>query len=206
MQHICLLSLIVFFVWNSICGIQHLERAGNKLSLFDSLYFCIVTFSTVGFGDVTPNIWPSKLLVVIMICVALVVLPIQVRLSVHDLQWCNSHCILLFLTVNSIFHLSLDCCVLFVAASLKSWPICGWSGRSLVGTTASTGPKQRNMWSYVLAPLRSTCSWTSWMSSMPTLDCRWVSLSSLTLGTYCIVFSLSCWTKNIWLSGVLSKP
>lgn len=66
---------------HSICGIQHLERAGNKLTLFDSLYFCIVTFSTVGFGDVTPKIWPSKLLVVIMICVALVVLPIQVNMD-----------------------------------------------------------------------------------------------------------------------------
>lgn len=63
----------------SICGIQHLERAGNNLTLFDSLYFCVVTFSTVGFGDVTPQIWPSQLLVVIMIFVALIVLPIQVR-------------------------------------------------------------------------------------------------------------------------------
>ncbi|KAM9187042.1 LOW QUALITY PROTEIN: potassium channel subfamily T member 2-like [Mergus octosetaceus] len=60
-----------------ICGIQHLERAGNRLTLFDSLYFCIVTFSTVGFADATPKIWPSKLLFVIMICVDLVVLPIQ---------------------------------------------------------------------------------------------------------------------------------
>uniref|UniRef100_A0A667YNV8 Potassium sodium-activated channel subfamily T member 1 n=1 Tax=Myripristis murdjan TaxID=586833 RepID=A0A667YNV8_9TELE len=59
------------------CGIQHLERAGKNLSLFDSLYFCIVTFSTVGYGDVTPQIWPSQLLVVILICVALVVLPLQ---------------------------------------------------------------------------------------------------------------------------------
>uniref|UniRef100_A0A8C0UHW1 Potassium sodium-activated channel subfamily T member 1 n=1 Tax=Cyanistes caeruleus TaxID=156563 RepID=A0A8C0UHW1_CYACU len=59
------------------CGIQHLERAGEKLSLFKSFYFCIVTFSTVGYGDVTPKIWPSQLLVVIMICVALVVLPLQ---------------------------------------------------------------------------------------------------------------------------------
>lgn len=69
-MHIC------FF---SICGIQHLERIGKKLNLFDSLYFCIVTFSTVGFGDVTPETWSSKLFVVAMICVALVVLPIQVN-------------------------------------------------------------------------------------------------------------------------------
>lgn len=60
------------------CGIQHLERAGENLSLLTSFYFCIVTFSTVGYGDVTPKIWPSQLLVVIMICVALVVLPLQV--------------------------------------------------------------------------------------------------------------------------------
>ncbi|PIO39327.1 hypothetical protein AB205_0144800, partial [Aquarana catesbeiana] len=60
-----------------MCGIQHLERAGENLSLFKSFYFCIVTFSTVGYGDVTPKIWPSQLLVVIMICVALVVLPLQ---------------------------------------------------------------------------------------------------------------------------------
>ncbi|KAL0192748.1 hypothetical protein M9458_011044, partial [Cirrhinus mrigala] len=52
-------------------------RAGKTLTLFDALYFCIVTFSTVGYGDVTPRIWPSQLLVVIMICVALVVLPLQ---------------------------------------------------------------------------------------------------------------------------------
>ncbi|KAK2120611.1 hypothetical protein P7K49_001997 [Saguinus oedipus] len=61
------------------CGIQHLERAGENLSLLTSFYFCIVTFSTVGYGDVTPKIWPSQLLVVIMICVALVVLPLQLR-------------------------------------------------------------------------------------------------------------------------------
>ncbi|XP_059588334.1 potassium channel subfamily T member 2 isoform X1 [Alligator mississippiensis] len=70
----CTLLCLIF---TCICGIQHLERAGNNLSLFDSLYFCIVTFSTVGFGDVTPRIWPSQLLVVVMICVALIVLPIQ---------------------------------------------------------------------------------------------------------------------------------
>uniref|UniRef100_A0A8C0UGX9 Potassium sodium-activated channel subfamily T member 1 n=1 Tax=Cyanistes caeruleus TaxID=156563 RepID=A0A8C0UGX9_CYACU len=76
-QVLILICTLLCLVFTGTCGIQHLERAGEKLSLFKSFYFCIVTFSTVGYGDVTPKIWPSQLLVVIMICVALVVLPLQ---------------------------------------------------------------------------------------------------------------------------------
>ncbi|KAI1904764.1 hypothetical protein AGOR_G00009050 [Albula goreensis] len=76
-QVLILICTLLCLVFTGTCGIQHLERAGKNLSLFNSLYFCIVTFSTVGYGDVTPQIWPSQLLVVIMICVALVVLPLQ---------------------------------------------------------------------------------------------------------------------------------
>nr|XP_029497998.1 potassium channel subfamily T member 2-like [Oncorhynchus nerka] len=76
-QVLILISTLFCLIFTCICGIQHLERAGKNLTLFDSWYFCVVTFSTVGYGDVTPNVWPSKLLVIIMISVALVVLPIQ---------------------------------------------------------------------------------------------------------------------------------
>ncbi|XP_029684956.1 potassium channel subfamily T member 1 isoform X5 [Takifugu rubripes] len=76
-QVFILICTLLCLVFTGACGIQHLERAGKQLSLFDSFYFCIVTFSTVGYGDVTPQIWPSQLLVVILICVALVVLPLQ---------------------------------------------------------------------------------------------------------------------------------
>lgn len=76
-QVLILICTLLCLVFTGTCGIQHLERSGKNLSLFNSFYFCIVTFSTVGFGDVTPRIWPSQLLVVIMICVALVVLPLQ---------------------------------------------------------------------------------------------------------------------------------
>ncbi|XP_044899352.1 potassium channel subfamily T member 1 isoform X1 [Felis catus] len=76
-QVLILFCTLLCLVFTGTCGIQHLERAGDNLSLLTAFYFCIVTFSTVGYGDVTPKIWPSQLLVVIMICVALVVLPLQ---------------------------------------------------------------------------------------------------------------------------------
>ncbi|XP_064346739.1 potassium channel subfamily T member 1 isoform X7 [Camelus dromedarius] len=76
-QVLILFCTLLCLVFTGTCGIQHLERAGDNLSLLTSFYFCIVTFSTVGYGDVTPKIWPSQLLVVVMICVALVVLPLQ---------------------------------------------------------------------------------------------------------------------------------
>ena len=63
-----------------MCGIQHFQRAGHRhLNLFQATYYVVVTFSTVGYGDFVPDIWPSQLYMVIMICVALIVLPTQVR-------------------------------------------------------------------------------------------------------------------------------
>lgn len=66
-------------IYFSVCGIQHFQRAGHRhLNLFQSTYYVVVTFSTVGYGDFVPDIWPSQLYMVIMICVALIVLPTQV--------------------------------------------------------------------------------------------------------------------------------
>ena len=68
----------------SVCGLQHFQRAGHRhMNLFQSSYFVVVTFSTVGYGDYVPDIWPSQLYMVVMICVALIVLPTQVRSYFH---------------------------------------------------------------------------------------------------------------------------
>jgi len=47
------------------------------VDLFEALYFVVVTFATVGYGDYKPDRWPAQLFMVIMIGVALIVLPTQ---------------------------------------------------------------------------------------------------------------------------------
>ncbi|CAL8082842.1 unnamed protein product [Orchesella dallaii] len=73
-----LTATLVCLVFTSVCGIQHFQRAGHKqLNLFQAIYFVVVTFSTVGYGDFVPDIWPSQMFMVAMICIALIVLPTQ---------------------------------------------------------------------------------------------------------------------------------
>ncbi|CAL1533965.1 unnamed protein product [Lymnaea stagnalis] len=62
------------------CGVHHLQRGGNhRFTAFEALWFVVVTFSTVGFGDVYPDIWPSQLFMLFMICFALIILPTQIE-------------------------------------------------------------------------------------------------------------------------------
>ncbi|XP_077299900.1 slowpoke 2 [Arctopsyche grandis] len=77
-QLMILCATLMCLVFTSVCGIQHFQRAGHRhLNLFQSTYYVVVTFSTVGYGDFVPDIWPSQLYMVLMICVALIVLPTQ---------------------------------------------------------------------------------------------------------------------------------
>lgn len=63
-------------------GIQHIQRgsSGAELTMFESLYFVIVTFSTVGYGDISPDTWLGQLFMTIMICLAFAYIPRQVML------------------------------------------------------------------------------------------------------------------------------
>ncbi|GFR84571.1 potassium channel subfamily T member 1 [Elysia marginata] len=80
-QMIILMTNIICLGFVTICMIQHLQRASPdlKLTMFDSLYFVVVTFSTVGYGDISPDIWLSRLYMLLVICVAFASLPRQIE-------------------------------------------------------------------------------------------------------------------------------
>lgn len=72
----------------SVCTIHHLQKTDKpdeRWDLFVSFWFIVVTFSTVGYGKIAPEMWSSRLFVILMILAALVIVPKQVR--------CNSQLI-----------------------------------------------------------------------------------------------------------------
>jgi hypothetical protein len=77
-----LLLTLFCLVFTSGCTIHHLQKVDEpkeRWNLFVSFWFIVVTFSTVGYGNIVPELWPTRLFVVGIIVVALVVVPKQVN-------------------------------------------------------------------------------------------------------------------------------
>ncbi|XP_033726603.1 potassium channel subfamily T member 2-like isoform X2 [Pecten maximus] len=81
-QQLFILFVTLFcLIFTTVCGVQHIQRASleSPLTMFESFYFTIVTFSTVGYGDISPDIWLGQVFMVLMICVAFAYIPRQVE-------------------------------------------------------------------------------------------------------------------------------
>ncbi|XP_060085126.1 potassium channel subfamily T member 1-like [Ylistrum balloti] len=76
-----LLITMSCLIFTTMCGIQHIQRgsSGAELTMFESFYFVIVTFSTVGYGDISPDTWLGQLFMTCMIGIAFAFIPRQVE-------------------------------------------------------------------------------------------------------------------------------
>lgn len=109
---ISLITFLMCFFISFICFIHHFERLGNRMDLFNSYWFTVVTFSTVGYGDITPGHWTGKLFLTIFIIIALVYLPSKLEKLWSSFQLHRKH--------NSEFKMrGSGRHVLFIAVSLK---------------------------------------------------------------------------------------
>ncbi|GAB1600252.1 potassium channel subfamily T member 1 [Argonauta hians] len=83
-QLFMLIGSLFCLIFTTICGIQHIQRAttidsGQQLNLFQSFYFVIVTFTTVGYGDFSPDYWLGQLFMLAMIAIAFTFIPRQLE-------------------------------------------------------------------------------------------------------------------------------
>jgi len=51
------------------------NNGGDKMTFFDAIYFLLITFTTVGYGDIFPILFVSKLITICLIVLVLVILP-----------------------------------------------------------------------------------------------------------------------------------
>ncbi|KAJ3073984.1 potassium channel, sub T, member 2, partial [Quaeritorhiza haematococci] len=85
---VVLVVTIMTIIYNGMCTFNYFEanfqppdptNEGRALyrayNLMESLYFVIITVSTVGYGDISPKSTPGQFVVVIIILVALIVVP-----------------------------------------------------------------------------------------------------------------------------------
>ncbi|KAJ3182035.1 potassium channel, sub T, member 2 [Geranomyces variabilis] len=76
-QLIILLSFLTAILFTMAAAFQWSEMMFSQItySAIDVLYFSLVTAATVGYGDISPNHWVSRLLVIVILLVILSIVP-----------------------------------------------------------------------------------------------------------------------------------
>ncbi|KAG2190906.1 hypothetical protein INT46_006667 [Mucor plumbeus] len=72
-----LTSTLIVLLFTGTCAFQYSEVTfgTNNYTILESLYVVMVTLSTVGYGDITPNTQASRIVMMLLIVIALAVLP-----------------------------------------------------------------------------------------------------------------------------------
>jgi len=77
--------VLVFAIWYRLLGLLNQGAFMGDMSILNSLYFSVITFLTVGYGDIIPISDPAKILVMIQNGLTFYTLVIVVNglISVH---------------------------------------------------------------------------------------------------------------------------
>jgi hypothetical protein len=80
------IAVLVFATTYFLMGQADPENFTQPLSRVDALYFTVVTFATVGFGDITPVAELARITVTIQIVVDLILVGLVVRVFIQSVQ------------------------------------------------------------------------------------------------------------------------
>lgn len=81
-------DLIISYIYK---GSYYSAITGYQLKTFDLFYYTIISFTTIGYGDIVPNGFGSQLMAVIIACTSVLCLVIFIgsALSVKDKLVCE---------------------------------------------------------------------------------------------------------------------
>ncbi|CAO3664178.1 unnamed protein product [Rhizopus microsporus] len=83
-----LAGTIMVLLYNGLSAFQYCEVTfgSNNYSILDSLYVVMVTLSTVGYGDITPQTEGSRVVMMLLIVISLAVLPSLIADALNTLR------------------------------------------------------------------------------------------------------------------------
>jgi hypothetical protein len=82
--HLAVFLICFTFTW--VCLLHRVELVNSQLHFFDTIWFVMVTLSSVGYGDISPNHYTGKLLVMLFIILGFIVILPQLEELYHTFQ------------------------------------------------------------------------------------------------------------------------
>ncbi|KAL9641723.1 hypothetical protein ABK040_007400 [Willaertia magna] len=74
---LCIVIIMFLLLFGGIVQMVEFAFAAQELTFHDAVYFLVITFATIGYGDITPKSVMTRYLIIAFFIIAVAVLPIQ---------------------------------------------------------------------------------------------------------------------------------